>query len=847
MSAIIRLRRHRVSIAVAIILIIALYQFSTLRSSTSPSFFLPDQLKEHVYPGSDVVHTQPEKTIPEKPKADITEPKKPEVAPQQPEKITPEEPKADSTAPTKPADAVDTQPEKIPEKPKVEIPAADSQGSHQQPLPVTGEHPLPPTEHYSFPRPFYPVPSPLKKLPPIPDAAIPKIQAPFPPESPTAASLRLSRQKAVKDAFLTSWNAYRAYAIPHDELSPVTKAFTDPFGGWGATLVDALDTLWLMGLHAEFTEAVGFVEKIDFTTTTMRRMRVFETVIRYLGGLLAAYELSEQPVLLRKAVELADVLMGVFDTPNRMPLLQYAWQERDLKRHPRADTNSVAAELGTLSLEFTRLAMITGNDTYHDAVARITDALEEYQDRTSMPGLWPLYIDASGCKKVRTWVATTTTTTTEDAKSATETKEETEPKKKTVPEEAKSDINPAELVSEKKLSVAGVIGGTGTEVTPEVEYKPFTPAHEEGSEVSIHAPAVIGGTGKEVHVRRDVPEKPEPKCAPQGLAPPHLAREEKYSLGAMIDSLYEYLLKQHLLLGGNEQYARMYAKAMDVAGTELTYRPQVPETPDILLAGNVKVNLINGKRKFLPESSHLACFAGGMFAMGAKVLGRPKDLEVGEKLTDGCVWAYAQMRSGLMPESFQVMPCEDKKSCVFDREAWVKELEPTEEFAEKSTGHTTEKEHSAAKDKKPATTVEEPAPIHRPQKRAQENVADPKTAREYAEDLIEAEDLPDGFLSLNDRRYILRPEAIESVWYMYRITADQAWADKGWTMWEHLIQAVGVDGNGKGPASAVKDVTLDPNSIDWEWLNSLESFWFGGKLLFPGVKDGDGADVEQKP
>jgi mannosyl-oligosaccharide alpha-1,2-mannosidase len=835
------------SIAVAIILIIALYQFSTLRSSSSPSLFLPDQLKEHVHPGPIISDPKKPEVVPEKPKADIPEPEKPEVVP--------EKPKADVTEPEKP-DVVDTQPKVDPTSAKAEIPAADSQGSHQQPLPAAPEYPVIPTEHYSFPRPFYPVPSPLKKLPPTSSAALPKIQALFPPEDSTAKSLRLSRQKAVKDTFLASWNAYRTYAIPHDELSPVTKVFDDPFGGWGATLVDALDTLWLMGLRAEFAEAVGFVEKIDFTTTPMRRMRVFETVIRYLGGLVAAYELSEEPVLLRKAVELADVLMGVFDTPNRMPLLQYAWQERDLKRHPRADTKSVAAELGTLSLEFTRLAMITGNETYYDAVARITDALEEYQDRTSMPGLWPLYVDASGCKRIRNWVATTTTsTTTENSKLDAETKKKTEPKEAeldtetkvdTESKDAKSDTNPAELVSEKKLSVAGVVGGTGIEVTPEVEYKPFTPAHEEASEVSIHAPAVIGGTGKEVHFRRDIPENPEPKCAPQGLATPHLAREEKYGLGAMIDSLYEYLLKQHLLLGGNEQYVRMYAKAMDVAGTELTYRPRVPGNPDILLAGNVKVNLINGKRKFLPESSHLACFAGGMFAMGAKVLGRPKDLEVGEKLTDGCVWAYAQMRSGLMPESFQVMPCEDKKSCIFDREAWVKELEPSEEFAEQKTGHTTEKEDSAAKNRKPATTVDEPVPLHQPRKRAEENVADPKTAREYAEDLIEAEDLPAGFLSLNDRRYILRPEAIESVWYMYRITADQAWADKGWIMWEHLVQAVSVDGNGKGPASAVKDVTLDPNSIDWEWLNSLESFWFGGEL-FSCAKGGGGADPEQKP
>jgi hypothetical protein len=37
-----------------------------------------------------------------------------------------------------------------------------------------------------------------------------------------------------------------------------------------------------------------------------------------------------------------------------------------------------------------------------------------------------------------------------------------------------------------------------------------------------------------------------------------------------------------------------------------------------------------------------------------------------------------------------------------------------------------------------------------------------------------------------DTRYILRPEAIESVFYMYRITGDPVWQDKGWQMWESI-------------------------------------------------------------
>lgn len=40
----------------------------------------------------------------------------------------------------------------------------------------------------------------------------------------------------------------------------------------------------------------------------------------------------------------------------------------------------------------------------------------------------------------------------------------------------------------------------------------------------------------------------------------------------------------------------------------------------------------------------------------------------------------------------------------------------------------------------------------------------------------------DGF----DTKYILRPEAIESVFYMWRITGDPIWQEKGWQMWESI-------------------------------------------------------------
>jgi mannosyl-oligosaccharide alpha-1,2-mannosidase len=158
---------------------------------------------------------------------------------------------------------------------------------------------------------------------------LPKIQADFGKESNDEKTKRLNRRKLVEDVFLQSWRAYKEHAWGHDEFSPLTKAFKDHFGGWGATLIDNLDTLLIMGMHDEFQHAIEQVKKIDFSVTHMSTINVFETTIRYLGGLISAHELADGKdggVCLQKAKELAEMLYHAFDTPNRMPLTRWTWQ-----------------------------------------------------------------------------------------------------------------------------------------------------------------------------------------------------------------------------------------------------------------------------------------------------------------------------------------------------------------------------------------------------------------------------------------------------------------------------------------------------------------------------------------
>ena len=174
-------------------------------------------------------------------------------------------------------------------------------------------------------------PIPLESIIPLPRGEprrIPKIQHIFTDESSNSRIDRERKLATIKDAFTRSWEGYKQHAWLQDELSPVSGKYRNPFGGWAATLVDSLDSLWILGMKDEFEEAANAVKQIDFTTTLRNDIPLFETTIRYLGGLIAAYDLSagRYKILLDKSVELAEVLMGAFDTPNRMPITYYQWK-----------------------------------------------------------------------------------------------------------------------------------------------------------------------------------------------------------------------------------------------------------------------------------------------------------------------------------------------------------------------------------------------------------------------------------------------------------------------------------------------------------------------------------------
>lgn len=176
--------------------------------------------------------------------------------------------------------------------------------------------------------------------------------------------------------------------------------------------------------------------------------------------------------------------------------------------------------MGTLALEFTRLAQLTGNHSYFDAIQRVTDQLEAIQYDTSMPGMWPTMIDASGgCMPPPgpvDWLRKPANGFVKRQDMGMEEKEQVLEKQDTESKvQALEGQNPESIVQ-------------GLDEQHMDRKKP-TPIAAEDSTTTIPPPLTR------------TPFKP-PVCTPRPLLPIPYYYDE-YTLGAASDSFYEYLLK----------------------------------------------------------------------------------------------------------------------------------------------------------------------------------------------------------------------------------------------------------------------------------------------------------------
>ncbi|KAM5263571.1 mannosyl-oligosaccharide 1,2-alpha-mannosidase IA [Ctenodactylus gundi] len=211
---------------------------------------------------------------------------------------------------------------------------------------------------------------------------------------PADAAVREKRAK-IKEMMKHAWNNYKRYAWGLNELKPISKEghSSSLFGNIkGATIVDALDTLFIMGMKNEFQEAKSWIEKnLDFNVNA--EISVFEVNIRFVGGLLSAYYLSGEEIFRKKAVELGVKLLPAFHTPSGIPWALLNMKSGIGRNWPWASGgSSILAEFGTLHLEFMHLSHLSGNPIFAEKVMNIRTVLNKLD---KPEGLYPNYLNPS--------------------------------------------------------------------------------------------------------------------------------------------------------------------------------------------------------------------------------------------------------------------------------------------------------------------------------------------------------------------------------------------------------------------------------------------------------------------
>ena len=204
--------------------------------------------------------------------------------------------------------------------------------------------------------------------------------------APSAASSRPADWRAlaedVRAEMRWGWEQYRELAWGKDQIKPLSGGFESfPLKDHhlGLSLIEALDTLWLMELDDEFRDGVEWVkENLDFDVDG--EVSVFETSIRLVGGLLSAYHACGDPELLKKARDLAERLLPSFAaSPLGIPH-RYV----NLKTGALRDPITNPAETGSFIPEFGFLSRATGDDRYRAAAKRALVSMFERRSRIGL-------------------------------------------------------------------------------------------------------------------------------------------------------------------------------------------------------------------------------------------------------------------------------------------------------------------------------------------------------------------------------------------------------------------------------------------------------------------------------
>lgn len=176
--------------------------------------------------------------------------------------------------------------------------------------------------------------------------------------------------------------------------------------GLGWIIIDSLDTMMLMNLTQSLSNSREWIStSLDYNQD--HDVNTFETTIRMLGGLLSAHYLSstfpemaplakgekvDDDLYLEKAIDLADRLLGAYESPSGIPYASVNLKTMEgIPSHVDAGASSTA-EAGSLQLEMKYVAKLTGEKTYWDRAEKVMQVID---DNGVKDGLVPIFIFAT--------------------------------------------------------------------------------------------------------------------------------------------------------------------------------------------------------------------------------------------------------------------------------------------------------------------------------------------------------------------------------------------------------------------------------------------------------------------
>ena len=219
------------------------------------------------------------------------------------------------------------------------------------------------------------------------------------------------------------------------------------------------------------------------------------------------------------------------------------------------------------------------------------------------------------------------------------------------------------------------------------------------------------------------------------------------TIGAGADSFYEYIAKQYVQTQKVENGFPPQWKA---------YMKKVRES--LKISSKNQFMFVDGGSG---STHHLDCFLGGTIALyaidGAKnahshnlTIAQLHDIDLAEELTRGCYELYHQTETHLSPETVR----------------W--EIHPGE-----SAALEYHKTPSSDNTKTSYSTYE--GTVSR---------------------LLSIKNITSGDFQIQDPQYHHRPETLESIFYLYRITGKQQYRDMGWKIFLAYQKHLKVDGSG---------------------------------------------------